>query len=199
MMDRRAFLGTLIGGLLGEAISVDAQETARPYVIGYLGQGTRSEALGNPLPTLLANLRAFGYVAGQNLVVEARFAEGRPEDLSVLAAQLVSVNPRVIAEDSTSYGTPALKVRGKLFARLHQDGDCFVLRSSVLDRQILLQIDPEVFFITEHYRGYPWVLVRFSAVQRDLLPDLLERAWRMVAPKTLIEKHDQADDGKSAA
>ena len=103
------------------------------------------------------------------------------------------------AEDSTSYGTPALKVRGKLFARLHQDGNCFVLRSSVLDRQILLQIDPEVFFITEHYRGYPWVLVRFSAVQRAMLPDLLERAWRMVAPKTLIEKHDQADDGKSAA
>ena len=99
MMDRRAFLGALLGGLLGEAISVEAQQAARPYVIGYLGQGSRSRALapGEPLPTLLNNLRALGYIEGQNFVVEARFAEGRPEDLSVLAAQLVSAKPRVIA------------------------------------------------------------------------------------------------------
>jgi len=53
MMDKRAFLGALLGGLLGVAISVDAQETARAYVIGYLGQGSRSEALapGNPPTT----------------------------------------------------------------------------------------------------------------------------------------------------
>ena len=37
-------------------------------------------------------------------------------------------------EDGTSYGTPALKVRGKLFVRLHQDRDCFVLRAGILAR-----------------------------------------------------------------
>jgi hypothetical protein len=58
-------------------------------------------------------------------------------------------------EDSTSYGTPALKVRGKLLARLHQNGECFVLRSELLDREILLQSDPAVFFITDHYQGLP--------------------------------------------
>jgi hypothetical protein len=94
-------------------------------------------------------------------------------------------------EDGTSYGTPALKVRGKLFARLHQDGDCFVLRADFLDRQILMQIDPNVFFITDHYRGYPWVLVRFSTIRRSMLPELLERAWRRVASKTLLAKHDE--------
>jgi hypothetical protein len=97
-------------------------------------------------------------------------------------------------QDSTSYGTPALKVRGKLFARLHQDGDCFVLRASVLDRQILMQIDPDAFFLTDHYRPYPWVLVRFAAVQRRALPELLERAWRMVAPKTLAAGHPRVAD-----
>jgi ABC-type uncharacterized transport system substrate-binding protein len=111
MMDRRAFLGALLGGTLGVAISVHAQDTARPYVIGYLGQGSRSEARapGNPLPTLLNNLRALGYVEGQNLVVEARFAEGRPEALSVLAAQLVSANPRVIAVTSAGLAEVVLK------------------------------------------------------------------------------------------
>jgi hypothetical protein len=93
-------------------------------------------------------------------------------------------------EDSTSYGTPALKVRGKLMARLHQSGECLVLRSNLLDREILIQSDPHVFFITDHYRDYPWVLVRFSAVDPRALPDLLERAWRLVAPKALVTKYD---------
>jgi hypothetical protein len=89
-------------------------------------------------------------------------------------------------EDGTSYRTPALKVRGKLFIRLHQDGDCFVLRTSILDRQILIQSHPEAFFVTDHYRNYPWVLVRFSAIGLKALPELVERAWRLVAPKTLV-------------
>jgi len=95
-------------------------------------------------------------------------------------------------EDSTSYGTPALKVRGKLMARLHQSGECLVLRSNLLDREILIQSDPHVFFITDHYRDYPWVLVRFSAVDPRALPDLLERAWRLVAPKALVTKYDSS-------
>jgi hypothetical protein len=95
-------------------------------------------------------------------------------------------------EISTSYGTPALKVRGKLLARLHQDGDAVVLRTTLLDRQILMQADPESFFITEHYQNYPLVLVRLATVQRSALPDLLERAWREVAPRTLIAKFDAA-------
>jgi hypothetical protein len=93
-------------------------------------------------------------------------------------------------EDSTSYGTPALKVRGKLLARLHQSRDCFVLRTELLDREILLQSDPTVFYITDHYRHYPWVLVRFSTVDVRALPDLIERAWRLVAPKSLVANYD---------
>ncbi|MGA2776711.1 MAG: MmcQ/YjbR family DNA-binding protein [Steroidobacteraceae bacterium] len=98
-------------------------------------------------------------------------------------------------EDSTSYGTPALKVRGKLLARLHQSGECFVLRADLLDREILMQADPKVFFITDHYRDYPWILVRFSAVDAGTLPELLERAWRLVAPKSLVQKYDRAASG----
>jgi hypothetical protein len=92
-------------------------------------------------------------------------------------------------EDSTSYGTPALKVRGKLLARLHQSGECLVLRADLLDREILMQSDPNVFFITDHYRDYPWILVHFSAVDPGALPDLIERAWRLVAPKSLVAKY----------
>ena len=93
-------------------------------------------------------------------------------------------------EISKSYGTPALKVRGKLMARLHQDGESLVLRTELLDRQILMQADPETFYITEHYQNYPLVLIRLSKVSRSALPDLMERAWRLIAPKSLIAKFE---------
>jgi hypothetical protein len=92
--------------------------------------------------------------------------------------------------DGTSYGTPALKVGGKLIVRLHQSLDCVVLRSDLLDREILMQSAPDAFFITDHYRDYPWILVRLGVVEKSALPDLIERAWRLVASKTLVKKHD---------
>jgi hypothetical protein len=117
-----------------------------------------------------------------------------PVDLSrgTLTFEQVRLVARALPgiEDSTSYGTPAIKVRGKLLARVHQSGDCFVLRTDLLDREILLQSDPHVFFITDHYRDHPWILVRFSAVDPSVLPDLIERAWRLVAPRTLTAKYD---------
>lgn len=93
--------------------------------------------------------------------------------------------------DGTSYGTAALKVGGKLFARLHQSMDCVVLRCELLDREILIQSAPDAFFITDHYRDYPWILLRFGVVDKRVLPELIERAWRLVASKTLIKKQDE--------
>jgi hypothetical protein len=93
-------------------------------------------------------------------------------------------------EESTSYGTPALKVRGKLLARLHQSMECLVLRADFIDRQIMIQSAPSTFFITDHYRDYPWVLVRFSAIHARELPGLIERAWRLVASKTLLGHYE---------
>ncbi len=92
--------------------------------------------------------------------------------------------------DGTSYGTPALKVGGKLFARLHQSMDCIVLRCELLDREILMQSAPDAFFITDHYRDYPWILLRVGVVEKRVLPELIERAWRLVASKTLVRKFD---------
>jgi len=90
------------------------------------------------------------------------------------------------AEEGTSYRTPAFKVKGKLFQRLHQDGEAIVIRVDFDEREELMNADPEKFYITDHYLNYPWMLVRLSAVRADQLRDLLVQSWRRAAPKHLL-------------
>jgi hypothetical protein len=89
-------------------------------------------------------------------------------------------------EDGTSYGTPALKVKGKLLARLREDGDSVVFRVEFDHREILMRAKPDTFYITDHYRAYPAVLLRLSRATRSELADIIDLAWRYVAPKRLL-------------
>ena len=98
-------------------------------------------------------------------------------DLVKFAATLAGV------EESTSYRTPALKVRAKLMARLWEDGATVVLKSEWEDRERLIATWPEVFFLTEHYRNHPYVLMRLAAANRDLMQSAVEAAWKTMAPK----------------
>lgn len=93
-------------------------------------------------------------------------------------------------EEGTSYGTAALKVKGKLLVRLKEDGETIVLRTDPIEREHLLRTAPKTFFITDHYRDYPTVLVRLPHVARAQLAELLEDAWRRIAPKRLIASYD---------
>ncbi|HEX8954750.1 MAG TPA: MmcQ/YjbR family DNA-binding protein [Burkholderiaceae bacterium] len=95
-------------------------------------------------------------------------------DLAKFAATLPGVH------ESTSYGTPALKVRGRLMARLWEDATTVVLRSEWEERERLMAIHPEVFFLTEHYLKHPYVLLRLATVQRELMQTAVETAWKAV-------------------
>ena len=89
-------------------------------------------------------------------------------------------------EEGTSYGTPAFKVGGKLLARLREDGESLVVRIGFLERELRMKADPETFYITDHYLNYPAMLVRLPRVRAAQLRELLEQAWRQVAPKRLL-------------
>jgi hypothetical protein len=93
-------------------------------------------------------------------------------------------------EEGTSYGTPAFKVKGKLIARLKEDGESLVILIDFEERERLLKADPETFYITDHYLNYPSVLVRLPRVRATALRDLLEKAWRGAAPRSLVEAFD---------
>lgn len=81
-------------------------------------------------------------------------------------------------EEGTSYGTPAFKVRGALFARLRDDLGALVVHMSIDDREALMAADPATYFITDHYLNYPWILVSLARVHPDAMRDLLRGAWR---------------------
>jgi hypothetical protein len=94
-------------------------------------------------------------------------------------------------EEGLSYGTPAFRIRGKLFVRLHESRDTLVVKIDDRERAMRMQADPKAFFITDHYQGYPWVLVRLTAVRRKDLRDLLVDAWRLSAPKKLVSEFEE--------
>jgi hypothetical protein len=94
-------------------------------------------------------------------------------------------------EVATSYGTPALRVRGKFICRLRTNPDALVLRViDLADREALLKGQPDAFFSTPHYDGYPVVLVRLDKVDPVELAELVEDAWRLQAPKRVVAAYD---------
>jgi hypothetical protein len=94
-------------------------------------------------------------------------------------------------ELGTSYGTPAIKVKGKLLARLKEDGKSVVFFTENLDEQeALCETQPDVYYLTDHYRGYPAVLARLAKLKVADARTRLERAWRKHAPRKLVAARD---------
>jgi hypothetical protein len=97
-------------------------------------------------------------------------------------------------QEATSYRTTGFKVSGKLLARFHQDGESLVLKVEYAAREVLMGTHPETFYLTDHYRCYPWVLVRLSSVDQGLLRSLIEDAWRGLASKRMVAARDSSRD-----
>ncbi len=97
-MHRRAFLSTIAGSLL--AAPVDAL-TAQPRVkvprVGYLTVGSQSDqGRQRRFEAFRQDLRELGYVEGQNIAIESRWAEGQDDQYPTLAADLVRLKVDVI-------------------------------------------------------------------------------------------------------
>jgi hypothetical protein len=93
------------------------------------------------------------------------------------------------AEESTSYGQPAFRVRGKLFAWLspHERG-VLVLKCDPEERPLLIAAQPDAFYVTPHYAGSAAVLVRLDLVEHEELAERLTDSWLLTAPKRLVDK-----------
>jgi hypothetical protein len=85
------------------------------------------------------------------------------------------------------YGTPGFYVQKKLLARLWENSVVLVVYTD--DRDKWMQADSEVFFITDHYRNYPFVLVHLDKIDPEKLKRLLTESWLQRASKTLVQEY----------
>jgi putative ABC transport system substrate-binding protein len=101
-MERRAFIGVIAGGLLAAPLAAEAQQAAKVPRVGFLGNSTAAlEA--NLVGPFREGLRELGYVEGQNILIEYRWAEGKYERFPALIAELIALKVDVIV----TAGTPA--------------------------------------------------------------------------------------------
>lgn len=89
-------------------------------------------------------------------------------------------------ELSTHYGDPSLKVRGKAFATIKEAG-LLVLHCPLEMKDLLMEMAPAIYFQTDHFKGWPGLLIRLDEIGDEELSLRLEDAWRFRAPKSLAD------------
>ena len=96
------------------------------------------------------------------------------------------------AEESTTYGQPAFKVGGRLFAWIspdrHAEG-ALALRIDADEKELAIAASSSVFFQTAHYEGHPILLVRLDVVGEAELTERIEESWLLRAPKRLTDAY----------
>ena len=104
------------------------------------------------------------------------------------------------AHEAPSYGQPAYKIEKTFFTRLRgEDASIVWIVDSIDERDALIEMDPKTYFITDHYRNHPSVLVRIARLNETMLRKMLERRWRAIAPKKMRKAFDEANDAPAPA
>ena len=107
MIDRRTFIGTVVGGIFTASRAAEVQQAGKVYRIGYLSAPTRA-SVEHGLQAFLQTLRELGWIEGKNLIIEYRWADGNIERLPSLAAELVTQKVDLIVAPA---GTAALAAK----------------------------------------------------------------------------------------
>lgn len=75
------------------------------------------------------------------------------------------------------YGTPCPKVNGNAFVSPGREAGSFHVMSPHEEKDVLLETDPDTFWQTPHYEGWPGLLVRFGSDDPERVADVIRRAW----------------------
>ena len=89
---------------------------------------------------------------------------------------------------STSYGRPAVKVSGKAFLYPGREKGSFAVASPLGEKELLIETDPDTFWESDHYRGWPAVLVRYDSADPERVRQVITRAWWDKAPRALRQQ-----------
>lgn len=100
------------------------------------------------------------------------------------------------AEESTTYGKPAFKVKGKLFAWVSPDdaaNEALAVRADPDELALFVETSPDRYIQTPHYHGHPILLVRMDAISPEELAERIEDSWLLRAPRRLADEHVAGD------
>jgi len=106
------------------------------------------------------------------------------DDVREIALELPGVT------EGITHGSPSFYV-GKKFMGVRGEGDILIMKSAIVERDLLVHLEPEKYFITDHYVPFDYVLVRMSKVNVDEVRDLFHKAWRRLALKKLVKEHPE--------
>jgi hypothetical protein len=94
-------------------------------------------------------------------------------------------------EAGFSFRQPCWKAFGKFLTRIRDQDDSVVLGCVPEDeRSMLVEIDPDTFHFTDHYKNFPYVLARIGSIETEQLRGYLTRIWRKNAPKPYLKDWD---------
>ncbi|MBK8465031.1 MAG: MmcQ/YjbR family DNA-binding protein [Chloracidobacterium sp.] len=79
-------------------------------------------------------------------------------------------------EEGIAYGSPIFKIKGKMIARLREDGKSIVVKVDKMMRSSLLDGAPDIYFIEDHYLDHPLILIHLDKISIDDLRSLVEMA-----------------------
>ena len=93
------------------------------------------------------------------------------------------------------FNTPGFRVKDKGFLRIRSEaeGGLVVFVADLGEKEALLTAEPDKFFTTPHYDGYPAVLVNLPAIDVDELRELIIDSWRLKAPKRVLKAFEEQD------
>ena len=91
---------------------------------------------------------------------------------------------------TTYYGGPAVKANDRAVVTPSHEADSFCLHIDKAKVEMLMEIDPDTFWQTPHYAGYPALLVRYDTANAEMVRDQIaaSRDWAMARPKPKSRK-----------
>ncbi len=90
------------------------------------------------------------------------------------------------------FDKPSFRIRKRIFATIGEAEGVVVLKIPVDEQEVLLQAKPDTF-VTNAWSKQGWLGVRLDRIEPDLFEELLENAWRRIAPKRAIKALEAGD------
>lgn len=105
-----------------------------------------------------------------------------------IARQLALTLPE--AEEKSHFERPDFRVKNKVFATLHADKNCMVVKLSLVDQSVFCAFDSTIIYpVPGGWGRQGWTMINLKKIKKAMLMDALTTAWQTVAPATLVKKY----------